>query len=263
MIVKNPVVDFRALSNRNFALGCFLSFVTGIGIFSTIYLTPLFLGYVRGLLRLANRNCSRFSTASGVNYRRPVLHHIGQALRPALDHDVRPGLLRPLAMWVFLLHHAANGAPTRAFAAASHPRLSHRYSASPPQSRLGLGQPYPRIDLKYASGLFKHDAQPRRRGRDCGMWRSTEQPHQFPFPDALASNLTDANAPTRRRCCRSNELPPQLQTLGSPVAGHAKQPSRELWQPGLCTQAQTLSYADAFRTIMLAFISCHLPDATA
>ena len=43
-----PVVDLRALKNRNFALGCFLSFVTGIGIFSTIYLTPLFLGYVRG-----------------------------------------------------------------------------------------------------------------------------------------------------------------------------------------------------------------------
>jgi hypothetical protein len=43
-----PVVDLRALKNRNFAVGGFLSFVTGIGIFSTIYLTPLFLGYVRG-----------------------------------------------------------------------------------------------------------------------------------------------------------------------------------------------------------------------
>src|SRR5205807_2542879 len=43
-----PVVDLRALTNRNFALGCFLSFVTGVGIFSTNYLTPLFLGYVRG-----------------------------------------------------------------------------------------------------------------------------------------------------------------------------------------------------------------------
>ena len=43
-----PVVDLRALKNRNFAVGCLLSFVTGIGIFSTIYLTPLFLGYVRG-----------------------------------------------------------------------------------------------------------------------------------------------------------------------------------------------------------------------
>ena len=44
----NPVVDLRALKSRNFALGCFLSFATGIGIFATIYLTPLFLGRVRG-----------------------------------------------------------------------------------------------------------------------------------------------------------------------------------------------------------------------
>jgi hypothetical protein len=41
---KYDRAQLRALSNRNFALGCFLSFVTGVGIFSTIYLTPLFLG---------------------------------------------------------------------------------------------------------------------------------------------------------------------------------------------------------------------------
>jgi DHA2 family multidrug resistance protein len=45
---SNPVVDLYALKSRNFALGCFFSFVTGIGIFATIYLTPLFLGTVRG-----------------------------------------------------------------------------------------------------------------------------------------------------------------------------------------------------------------------
>lgn len=44
----NPVVDLRALKERNFALGCFFSFITGIGIFATIYLTPLFLARVRG-----------------------------------------------------------------------------------------------------------------------------------------------------------------------------------------------------------------------
>jgi DHA2 family multidrug resistance protein len=44
----NPVVDLRALKSRNFALGCFFSFVAGIGIFATIYLSPLFLGRVRG-----------------------------------------------------------------------------------------------------------------------------------------------------------------------------------------------------------------------
>jgi len=48
----NPVVDLRALKSRNFALGCFFSFVIGIGIFATIYLTPVFLGRVRGFSAL-------------------------------------------------------------------------------------------------------------------------------------------------------------------------------------------------------------------
>src|SRR4051794_21934604 len=39
LTTAHPVVDLRALKNRNFAVGCFLSFVTGIGIFATIYLT--------------------------------------------------------------------------------------------------------------------------------------------------------------------------------------------------------------------------------
>ena len=46
----HPVVDLRALAGRNFCLGCLFSFVTGIGIFGLIYLTPLFLGRVRGFL---------------------------------------------------------------------------------------------------------------------------------------------------------------------------------------------------------------------
>ncbi len=46
------MVDLRALKNPNFALGCFFSFVTGIGIFVTIYLTPVFLGRVRGFSAL-------------------------------------------------------------------------------------------------------------------------------------------------------------------------------------------------------------------
>src|SRR5438046_2409981 len=45
---KFPVVDLRALKDRNFALGCLFSFITGVGIFATIYLTPVFLGRVRG-----------------------------------------------------------------------------------------------------------------------------------------------------------------------------------------------------------------------
>ena len=40
----------RSLASRNFCLGCWFTFVTGIGIFGLIYLTPLFLGRVRGFL---------------------------------------------------------------------------------------------------------------------------------------------------------------------------------------------------------------------
>ncbi len=48
LAVARPVVDLRALAIRNFTLGCWFSFVTGIGIFGVVYLTPLFLGRVRG-----------------------------------------------------------------------------------------------------------------------------------------------------------------------------------------------------------------------
>ena len=49
---SRPVVDLRALASRNFALGCWFSFVTGVGQFSMIYLIPAFLGSVRGFSSL-------------------------------------------------------------------------------------------------------------------------------------------------------------------------------------------------------------------
>ena len=49
---SQPVLDLRALKGRNFALGCYFSFTIGIGIFATIYLTPLFLARVRGFSAL-------------------------------------------------------------------------------------------------------------------------------------------------------------------------------------------------------------------
>ncbi len=43
-----PVVDLRNFRDRNFAVGCILSFVLGIGLFGSVYLMPVFLAYVRG-----------------------------------------------------------------------------------------------------------------------------------------------------------------------------------------------------------------------
>ena len=43
-----PVVDLTAFKNRNFAVGCALTFIIGIGLYGLTYLYPLFLGRVRG-----------------------------------------------------------------------------------------------------------------------------------------------------------------------------------------------------------------------
>lgn len=45
---ENPVVDLTNFSDRNFMVGCILSFVLGIGLFGSVYLMPVFLAFVRG-----------------------------------------------------------------------------------------------------------------------------------------------------------------------------------------------------------------------
>ncbi len=42
-----PFVDLRAFRDRNFALGCAMSFVLGMGLYGSVYLMPVFLGFVR------------------------------------------------------------------------------------------------------------------------------------------------------------------------------------------------------------------------
>jgi DHA2 family multidrug resistance protein len=43
-----PLVELRTFQDRNFAIGCMLSFILGIGLFGSVYLMPVFLAYVRG-----------------------------------------------------------------------------------------------------------------------------------------------------------------------------------------------------------------------
>jgi MFS transporter, DHA2 family, multidrug resistance protein len=44
----NPVVDLSNFRDRNFTVGCILSFTLGIGLFGSVYLMPVFLAFVRG-----------------------------------------------------------------------------------------------------------------------------------------------------------------------------------------------------------------------
>jgi MFS transporter, DHA2 family, multidrug resistance protein len=46
--VKEPIVDIRTFSDRNFAIGCLISFCVGIGLYGLTYLYPRYLAEVRG-----------------------------------------------------------------------------------------------------------------------------------------------------------------------------------------------------------------------
>ena len=44
----HPIVDLRAFTNRNFAIGAGMGFIIGIALYGLVYIMPLFFGHVRG-----------------------------------------------------------------------------------------------------------------------------------------------------------------------------------------------------------------------
>ncbi len=244
LTVANPVVDLRALSNRNFALGCLLSFITGIGMFTTIYLTPLFLGYVRGYSAWQT-GIAVFSTGCATLIGTPV--YIMLARRFDTRWLMMLGMACfGLAMWRFsfitsdwsggelLLPQLLRGFP-QVFAVA-------------PSVNLGLGS-LPPERLKYASGLFN---MMRNLGGAVGIAVSAaiiNDQTNFHF-QMIASNLTVANGATLRMlsgmASRYAVMPGGPQ-LGDQAALH------QLWRLAY-REASTLAYADAFRAVMLAFV---------
>jgi DHA2 family multidrug resistance protein len=48
LTAKEPIVDIRAFKNRNFAIGCLISFCVGIGLYGLTYMYPRYLAEVRG-----------------------------------------------------------------------------------------------------------------------------------------------------------------------------------------------------------------------
>ncbi len=49
LTIAHPIVDLWAFGNRNFAVGCLLSFILGIGLYTIIFLMPVYLASVKGL----------------------------------------------------------------------------------------------------------------------------------------------------------------------------------------------------------------------
>ena len=239
-----PVVDLRALGNRNFTLGCILSFITGIGIFSTIYLTPLFLGYVRGFSAWQT-GMAIFSTGMASLVGVPVYVMLAKRF------DTR---------WLMMIGLASFGLSMWSFSFITHewgaaelflPQVLRGFPqvfAVAPSVNLGLGS-LPPERLKYASGLFN---MMRNLGGAvgiavCGAILNNRTNFHF---QAIASNLTPANGAMTRLV---NEVAQRYAAIpGSQQAGH-QAALKQLWALAY-REASTLAYADAFLAIMVAFI---------
>jgi DHA2 family multidrug resistance protein len=243
-----PVVDLRALGNRNFAVGCFLSFVTGIGIFSTIYLTPLFLGYVRGFSAW-QIGLAIFSTGAASIVGVPAYILLARTI------DTRWLMMFGLAlfglsMWAFstITSEWSGGELLAPQILRGFPQVF----AVAPAVTLGLGS-LPPERLKYASGLFN---MMRNLGGAvgiavCGAILNAQTNLHF---DRIAAHLTPANGPMDRLLAG---LMTRYAALPSSLDGGHVAALKQLWRLAY-REASTLAYADAFRAIMLAFIAATL-----
>jgi DHA2 family multidrug resistance protein len=239
-----PVVDLRALGNRNFAVGCFLSFVTGVGIFTTIYLTPLFLGYVRGFSALQT-GTAIFST--GVASLIGMPFYIFCARRFDGRWLMMFGLASfGLAMWSysFITHDWGSNELLVPQFLRGFPQVW----AVAPAVTLGLGS-LPPERLKYASGLFN---MMRNLGGAVGIAVSAaviNDQTNLHFL-TIASRLNPGNGAMDRLL--DNVTQRYGAIPGALDAGHTAA-LKTLWELAY-REASTLAYADAFRVIMLAFI---------
>jgi DHA2 family multidrug resistance protein len=144
-----PVVDLRALRNRNFLLGCILSFMTGVGLFSTIFMTPLFLGYVRGF---SAWQIGVAISSTGVASLLGVPAYILLARKFDTRWLMMFGLaLFALSLWgfSFITHDWGSAELFLPQVLRGFPQVF----AVAPAVNLGLGS-LPPNRLKYASGLF-------------------------------------------------------------------------------------------------------------
>ena len=240
-----PVVDLRAFGNRNFALGCVLSFITGIGIFSTIYLTPLFLSRVRGFSAL-DIGLAVFSTGVFQVAGIPLYTMVGKRF------DLR---------WILMFGLACFGAGMWSFTFITHdwgwrellvPQAFRGFSqlfAVAPVVTLTLGSLTPER-LKLASGLFN---VMRNLGGAIGiaasgtLLNSRVNLHFL----RLAEHLNSANASMVGLLQRIEAHHGAVD--GGALNGHAAA-LKTLWNLTM-REAQTQTFADIFGVIALCFVA--------
>ena len=238
LTAEHPVVDLRALKDRNFALGCLFSFVTGIGLFSSIYLTPLFLGRVEGYSAL-QIGLAVFSTGVFQILAIPLYATL------ASRFDLRWILMAGLALFaVSMIEYLpiTHDWSARELLLPQALRGIGQQLAVPPTVTLSLGALAPNR-LKQASGLFN---LMRNLGGAMGI-------------AACATILTNrTNLHFYRLAEHLNPANEAMNSLLANVTGGSSDPAaqasalRSLWQLTF-REAQVLTYSDAFLSILACF----------
>lgn len=90
--VEAPIVDLRPFSQSTFAIGAGLGFILGLGLFSSVFLTPLFLSSVRGFSALQIGH-TMFVQGAVMFLTAPLIGRIGRKMQDT----------RPIGMLGFLL----------------------------------------------------------------------------------------------------------------------------------------------------------------
>jgi len=239
-----PVVDLRAFKDRSFALGCFFSFMSGVGMFATIYLTPLFLGQVRGFSAL-DIGMAIFSTGIFQVLAIPVYSFFANRV------DLR--LLLMLGMASFALSMYAFTPITHDWGADQLllPQAFRGFSQQfvvAPTVTLTLGALAPER-LKLASGLFN---LMRNLGGAigialCGTLLNNRTNLHF---SRIGDHLNVSNQPMNNLLSGQSQdfINQGMDLLGAHTAA-LKQLSQLAYR-----EAQTLAYGDTFTALMVAFI---------
>jgi MFS transporter, DHA2 family, multidrug resistance protein len=237
-----PIVDFTALRIRNFGLGSLFSFVSGIAIFATIYLTPLFLGRVRGFSAL-QIGLTVFST--GLFQVSAIPLYTALARRIDLRWLMMFGFLCfTLSLWAFVpITHEWGW---RELLLPQALRGFGQQFALAPVITLALGSLAPQR-LKLASGLFN---LMRNLGGAigiavCGTILNDRSNVHFLH---LAERLTSSNVSAQALLAQVTAA--DAARWGGDTVHAATAALRQLW---LLTyrEAQTQAFADAFLAIMV------------
>jgi MFS transporter, DHA2 family, multidrug resistance protein len=146
---RQPIVDLRAFTNRNFALGSFYTFLVGTGMYSTTYLIPLFLAQVRGFDALQIGE-TVFVAGIAQMAMSPFTTQIAKRL------DLRLMLAIGLALFAYAMYLTANLTNQTSFGELLVPQAVRGVALMfcyLPANMIALGS-IPTDKMKNASGLY-------------------------------------------------------------------------------------------------------------